>query len=224
MGQRKPKKGTPGYLRQKNAMKRQSLKQAIQYIDQLEKDNEAMRFDPSTVIGQFFTQYRELYSQNSRLSVLCACLLKKSGDKVVLTKEEMESFKDQRINIKWELPEGVEKAEDAASFVFTYEVQPIQQPGQPATVVPTETPGTEAATHPSHADTAVEEALENEEKAATETFEDEVRNAKKDDVIFLDNTDDPDGPPTMLIVGDTVEPEAEENDERYKGLEDSDRS
>jgi hypothetical protein len=148
MAQRKPKKGTPGYLRQKNAMKRQTLTQAVKYIDQLEKDNEAMRFDPGTMIGKFFTQYRELSSQNSRLSVLCACLLKKSGDKVVLTKEETESFKDQRINIKWELPEGVTEAAEAASFVFTYAVQPIQQPGQPMTVVPTETPGAESPQEP----------------------------------------------------------------------------
>ena len=188
MAQRKPKKSSPGYLSQKNALKRQYLSQLIPYVDRLEKENEALKSDPTTVVGKFFTQYRELYSQNSRLSVLCASLLKKSGDKVMLTKEEMESFKDQRINIKWELPEGVTKPEDATEYVFTFEVQPIQQPGEPATVVPTETPGAEPpqeVTDPELGD------LKEEAEAA----------------------------PT-----DEAVKEIPAEDERYKGLEDSDRS
>jgi hypothetical protein len=139
---RKPKKNQPGYLRQKNAMKRQSLERAIPYIESLEKENEALRGDPNTYIGQFIGQFREMYSQNSRLSVLAAALIKRLNGKVTLTKEEMTAFENNRINIKWELPEGVEKIEDAAEYVFSYELQPVQQPGAPqaATVVATETP------------------------------------------------------------------------------------
>lgn len=174
---RKPKKNQPGYLRQKNAMKRQYLSQAVKYIEQLEKENEALRLDPNTEVGRFFTQFRELYAQNSRLSVLAAALIKKLGDRVELTKEEMEAYKENRINIKWELPEGTEKPEDAASFVFTYELQPAQAP-QPIDVVPPP------------ADTVP--------------------------VTEIPEATDPE-------LGDLDEEAIEENDERYKGLEDSDR-
>jgi hypothetical protein len=153
---RKPKKDAPGYLKQKNALKRQYLSQAVKYIDQLEKENEALRGDPNTMIGQFIGQFRELYSQNSRLSVLAATLIKRLGDKVELQKEEMEAFKDQRINVKWDLPEGTASAEEATSFIFSYEAQPAEGaqpidvvPPPADTVVPTEQPA------------APEEAVEN---------------------------------------------------------------
>lgn len=129
-----------GFAKRKNAMKKQYLSQAVKYIEQLEKENQALKSDPGSVIGQFIGQYREMYSQNSRLSVLAAALLKKNGDKVELTKEEMESFQGNRINIKWELPEGETSHEDAKSYVFTYELVPEQQPN--AEVLPTEEPGT----------------------------------------------------------------------------------
>ena len=141
MSQRKPKPGK-GYLHQKNALKRQNLSQAVKYIEYLEGEVEAMQYDPGTVVGKFFNQYRELYGQNSRLSVLAACLLKKLGEKVQLTKEEMESFKGNRIKISWTLPDGVEKVEDASTYTFTYELQP--ETAGPVTVVPTEVPGTAA--------------------------------------------------------------------------------
>ena len=59
---------------------------------------------------------------------------------VVLTKAEMEAFKDQRINIKWELPEGVNKTEDADQYIFTYDVVPANQP-MPMPMPATENPG-----------------------------------------------------------------------------------
>ena len=65
----------------------------------------------------------ELYSQNSKLSVLAAALMDKLKDEkgnVLVTKEAMEKFKGYRLQIKWELPEGVEKPEDAAEYLFSY--------------------------------------------------------------------------------------------------------
>lgn len=130
-----------GILRKKNLLKRQYLSQAVKYIEKLEADNEALRGDPNTLIGQFVGQFRELYSQNSRLSVLAATLLKKQGDRVELTKEEMAAFEKSRINIKWELPDGVTDPAEATSYVFTYELQAndAEQP-QPMTIATTETP------------------------------------------------------------------------------------
>lgn len=132
-----------GRIKQKNYFKKQYLNQAVKYIEQLEKENKALKEDPNTVIGQFIGQFRELYGQNSRLSVLAASLIKKLTDmgcQVRCTKEELEQFKGQRINIKWELPEGVEKPEDAAEFIFSYELQPEPE-AQPVQVQATEQPG-----------------------------------------------------------------------------------
>jgi hypothetical protein len=110
-----------GFKKQKNAMKKQFLATAVKEIERLEKDNHALKTDPNTVIGQFIGQFREVYGQNSRLSVLAACLLSKLGGTSAVSVEEMEAFKGHRINIKWDLPEGVEKHEDAKEYIFSFE-------------------------------------------------------------------------------------------------------
>jgi len=129
-------------LRDKNKLKKQYLSSAVKYIEQLENENRALKSDPDSIVGRFIGQYNEMYSQNSRLSVLCATLLKRLGEKAVLTKAEMAAFDNQRINIKWDLPEGVEKHEDATSYTFSYELQPNDAPQQQQPIVlPTELPG-----------------------------------------------------------------------------------
>lgn len=128
----------------KNMLKKSMLTSCKKYAEQLERENYALKNDPSTVIGQFIGQFRELYSQNQRLSTLSACLIKKLNDSVVLTKEEMESYNGKRINIKWEIAEG-ETLENAKEYTFTYELQDAPPQGQP--VQATETPGAEAVPH-----------------------------------------------------------------------------
>jgi hypothetical protein len=125
-------------VKQQNAVKKSMLVSCKKYAEQLEAENYALKNDPNTVIGQFIGQFKELYGQNSRLSVLCACLLTKLEDKVVLTKDEMEAFKQKRINIKWEIADG-ETVETAKEFTFTYELQDAPPQGQP--VQQTEQPG-----------------------------------------------------------------------------------
>jgi hypothetical protein len=114
-----------------------------EYAEKLERENKALKEDPNSVVSQFISQYQELYSQNSRLSVLTACLLDKLQEEekfgVVLTKAEMEAFKDQRINIKWELPEGVNKPENADQYIFSFTLDPEPKNLQ-AIVKPTEIP------------------------------------------------------------------------------------
>jgi hypothetical protein len=116
-------------VRQQNAVKKSMLVSCRKYAEQLEAENYALKNDPNTVVGQFIGQFRELYSQNSRLSVLAAALIRKLGETVVLTKGELEAYQDKRINIKWEVPEG-QDATTATEFNFTYELQdaPKQQP------------------------------------------------------------------------------------------------
>jgi hypothetical protein len=116
-----------GRIKAKNNLKKQYMEPLRKYAEQLEKENQALKGDPNTVIGQFVGQFRELYGQNGRLSVLAACLIEKLGKKVVLSKDEMEKFQNNRINIKWEVADG-ETGETAKEFTFTYELAPAEQP------------------------------------------------------------------------------------------------
>ena len=126
-----------GIGKRKNAIKMQMLGPLQKYARQLEAENAALKGDPNTVIGQFIGNYRELYSQNARLSALAAALIKKLGGSVPLPRAEMESFSRQRINISWNLPDG-QTEETADEFVFTYDVADAPH-GSP--VAHTEPPG-----------------------------------------------------------------------------------
>lgn len=123
-------------VRQQNAVKKSMLVSCKKYAEQLEAENHALKNDPNTVVGQFIGQFRELYSQNSRLSVLAAALIRRLGESVTMTKGELEAYQDKRINIKWEVPEG-QDVTTATEFNFTYELQDAPKqapiPVQPAT-------------------------------------------------------------------------------------------
>ena len=125
-------------VRQANSLKKQMLSSCKKYAEALEKENYELKNDPNTVIGAFIGQFRELYGQNQRLSVLAASMIRKLGDSVVLSKDEMESFQKQRINIKWEIPDG-QTVETATEYTFSYELQEAPPEGQH--VQATETPG-----------------------------------------------------------------------------------
>ena len=135
---RRNKGGVEGVI-SRNMLKKSMLASCKKYAEQLERENYALKNDPNTVIGQFIGQFREMYGQNQRLSTLAAALIKRLDDKVTLSKDELEAYKTKRINIKWELPEGVEKFEDATEYIFTYELQDAPEGGQP--VQATEQPG-----------------------------------------------------------------------------------
>jgi hypothetical protein len=91
------------------------------YIKKLESDNERMKTDPETTLGQLVPQMREAIAQNKRLSVLAAALIDINGGSALITKEALEAFETKVLSIKWTLPEGVEKVDDAKEFIFTYE-------------------------------------------------------------------------------------------------------
>jgi hypothetical protein len=127
-------------VQQRNMLKKSMLSSCKKYAEQLEAENYALKNDPNTVIGQFIGQFREVYSQNQRLSTLAAQLIRKLGDSVVVTKEELEAFQTKRINIKWEIADG-ETIETAKEYTFSYELEDAPPQGQP--VQTTEQPGTE---------------------------------------------------------------------------------
>lgn len=154
-------------IRQNNAMKKQMLSACKKYAEQLEKENFDLKNDPNTIIGAFIGQFREVYGQNQRLSVLAAALIKKLGDSVVMTKDEMEAYKEKRINIKWEIADG-ETIETATSFTFSYELMDAPPEGQP--VQATENPGVvipaEAFVVTEETPAATEDSVELTEKEA----------------------------------------------------------
>lgn len=118
------------------AVTKMFLPQLKKYCQQLEQQLEQIKTDPETALGQIITQARELYTQNSRLSVLTAALIDKLDGKVSVKKSAMDKFENHRITIKWELPEGVEKAETATEFVFSYTAEKNEQ-RQPPQIGPT---------------------------------------------------------------------------------------
>jgi hypothetical protein len=126
-------------VRQNNRLKKQILSSCKKYAEQLEAENYALKNDPSSMVGKFIGQFRELYGQNQRLSVLAACLIRKLGENVVLTKEEMEAYKEKRINIKWEIADG-ETVETAKEYTFSYELQDAPPQGQPVQATEQPTP------------------------------------------------------------------------------------
>ena len=81
-----------GIGKRKNAIKMQMLGPLQKYARQLEAENAALKGDPNTVIGQFIGNYRELYSQNARLSALAAALIKKLGGSVPLPTQSVRVF------------------------------------------------------------------------------------------------------------------------------------
>jgi hypothetical protein len=106
-----------GYIAKKNAMKKTYMEPLKKYAEQLEKENYALKNDPDSLIGEFIGQYRELQSQNSRLSVLCAALIRKLGESVLLTKDGT-------------------TLQTAQEYTFSYELQDISKDSAPPTSEP----------------------------------------------------------------------------------------
>src|SRR5271157_4972572 len=104
-----------------------NLKALQQYVRRLEEQLNTIYTNPDEVIGKLAAGYNQMLGANQRLSALCASMLKNQGGKATLTKELLESFKGFSINIKWELPEGTEKPEEATRYVFSYDAIPMPQ-------------------------------------------------------------------------------------------------
>lgn len=109
-----------------SSMKKMYLEQAVKYIEQLEKENEALKTNPDTALGQVITQFRESISANKRLSVLAAAFLKAQGGSITVNKDDLDSFSHHTLNIKWE-PVGTTDMEQATEFAFTYEAIPTAE-------------------------------------------------------------------------------------------------
>ena len=103
------------------ALKMRYLDTAKQIIEELQAENEKLKNDPDTLIGQVVPQLREAISQNKKLSVLAAALIDASGGGVTLSKSALESFESKVLSIKWTVPEGAKSVEAATEIIFSYE-------------------------------------------------------------------------------------------------------
>jgi hypothetical protein len=152
-------------------------KKAMHYILMLEAENEKLRTDPETALGQLIPQMREAVGQNKRLSVLCASIIEAQGGKVTLPKSALDAFETKVLSIKWELPEGVTDASQATEFIFSYEALTQEEVNarQPQiTVAP--------------ADGGDPTTVELSEPVADEVFEADVEDAEVVDVIAEEST------------------------------------
>jgi hypothetical protein len=111
-----------GLKKYRSTVKKQFHRSLVEYTKQLEAELQEVYNNPDTMAGKFAAAYQQSQSSNKRLSVLCATLLKQHpGNRATLSKADMESFKGKVINIRWELPDGIEKPDDAKEYVFTYD-------------------------------------------------------------------------------------------------------
>ncbi len=118
----KPDTRPMGLKKYKSTVKKQFHRSLVDYARQLETELQAVYNNPDTMVGKFAAAYQQSQASNKRLSVLCATLLKQHpGERITLSKADLESFKGKVINIRWELPDGIEKPEDAKEYVFTYD-------------------------------------------------------------------------------------------------------
>jgi hypothetical protein len=113
------KRSTQGV--QNKALKLRYLDSAKQMVEQLQAENEKLKNDPDTVVGQVIPQLRDAISQNKKLSVLTAAIIEASGGSVTLSKASLEAFESKVLSIKWAVPEGVEGIDKAEELIFSYE-------------------------------------------------------------------------------------------------------
>jgi hypothetical protein len=106
---------------QNRALKLRYLDSAKQVVEQLQAENEKLKNDPDTVVGQVIPQLRTAISQNKKLSVLAAAIIEAAGGSIAVSKATLESFESKVLSIKWAVPEGVESVDAATELIFSYE-------------------------------------------------------------------------------------------------------
>jgi hypothetical protein len=106
---------------QNKSLKMRYLDSAQKFVKQLQDENEQLKTNPDTLIGQVIPQLREAIHQNKKLSVLAASLIQASGGSITVSKAVLESFESKVLNIKWAVPDGVESVDAATELIFRYE-------------------------------------------------------------------------------------------------------
>lgn len=71
--------------------------------------------------------------QLQRLSALCAALIENAGGKVVLQREDLEKFNQNKITIGLETNEEATEIEKATTLTFTFKAEPLEPPAPVAT-------------------------------------------------------------------------------------------
>ena len=116
-----------GRKKQINTAKKQFLHSIQKYAHALEAENRQLKTDPNTLIGKVIEEYQRAVTATKRLSVLIATVIKMSGGKIEVMKGDLEAFTGMLINIKWQVPDDVNKLEGADRYTFTYDAIPDPQ-------------------------------------------------------------------------------------------------
>lgn len=102
-------------------LKLRYIDSAKKLVNQLQDENERLKNDPETIVGQLIPQLQQAISQNKKLSVLTAAIIEKSGGNITVSKAALESFESKVLSIKWAMPEGVDSVDKAEELIFSYE-------------------------------------------------------------------------------------------------------
>ena len=124
-----------GAAKHRNSLKKQFVSSASKYIEQLEAELTTMRNDPESAVSQYVNLYQQQLEQNGRLSALVAAIIKQwHPTELRISKDILESFKGERLRIKWKIPEDATSVEDATEYIFEYELEPQQPAPEPESV------------------------------------------------------------------------------------------
>lgn len=127
-----------GRNKAKNALKMQSIIWLRREYERLTAENNALKGDPTSVIGKFINEFNDVVNQNQRLSSLACAMIAKFGEdnsvttgegeaavtvtkrRVEITRDAIEVFRGKRLQVQIETPDGVEKFDEADKYFFSY--------------------------------------------------------------------------------------------------------
>jgi hypothetical protein len=108
-----------GFARRKKTIKTMFIGQMVKEVERLRAENKALKEDPNSVVGKFIGQFNDVVDQNQRLSALSCAMIRKQGDSVKITREEIEFFTGKRLRVNVNT-EGEVDLKDATEYIFSY--------------------------------------------------------------------------------------------------------
>ena len=108
-----------GFARRKKTIKTMFIGQMVKEVERLRAENKALKEDPDSVVGKFIGQFNDVVDQNQRLSALSCAMIRKQGDSVKVTREEIEFFTGKRLRVNVNT-EGDVDLKDATEYIFSF--------------------------------------------------------------------------------------------------------
>ena len=108
-----------GFARKKRAYKYMLMSGLQKELERLSAENKSLKEDPTSVVGQFISQFNDVVTQNQRLSALVCAFLDKNGGTFTIERSGIESFKGKRLKINLNTVDNV-AVEEAQEYIFSY--------------------------------------------------------------------------------------------------------